>query len=96
MTCERHVVDGVVYTICLRGQRRRDVPCRACQRLTATLLCDGPVPGARGRRRRCSAPLCEGCRTREGELDLCPGCVAARRDAPSAASPTPTQGALFR
>lgn len=77
MTCHAIMRDGaVVGFICERGRRSRSKPC-ACGR-TSTKLCDGRVPGAaKGRTRRCDAPICDACATAIGEdLDHCRACVA--------------------
>lgn len=72
---------GARGILCLRGVRMKYCACGA----VATLLCDGRVPGARGRSRRCNRAICEGCATPvDVERDLCPDCraAAAPRDVP--------------
>lgn len=90
MTCERHKGPGTIEVmyVCSRGSRKHAPTCGYCRKYTATLLCDGRVPGRGKRTRTCSAALCEGCARNVGpDVDLCPAC-AARVDA-AAAAPTP-------
>lgn len=66
MTCHRLAFgDGIVGTVCIRGQRERRRKC-GCGN-TAQFLCD-----ARRGLRTCDLPLCFACRVRAGEdRDLC-------------------------
>lgn len=80
MTCTPIVQNGVtVGFICERGRRSKPKRC-ACG-ATATLLCDGRVPGVVARTRRCDAPICAACAREVGEdRHHCPNCVAVERD----------------
>lgn len=71
MTCHRYPApDGVAF-VCERGSRKRAQVC-PCG-FEATELCDYPI----GRRKTCSALLCERCRVRVGrDSDLCPAHAA--------------------
>ena len=65
---------GAAGHACLRGVKAKYCGCGA----VATLQCDGRIPGARGRRRRCAAYVCAAHATPvDAERDHCPDCAAA-------------------
>lgn len=99
MTCYRtDFGNGAVGFICVRGSRVVARPCPFCRHLTATLLCDGRVPGARPpRTRRCDSPICGGCAKEIGEdLHHCPDCVKRAAEEAAKRSAAPVQGELFK
>lgn len=67
MGCERTDFPGGYVISCSRGSRTK--PC-GCGR-PSTLLCDFALRGAKAGS-TCSAPVCAGCSTRFGDLDMCP------------------------
>lgn len=82
---------GARGIVCLRGVRVKRCACGD----VATALCDGRVPGAGRRTRRCDRPLCEAHATPlDADHDLCPDCCRARtpRDFPAGALVAYTDG----
>lgn len=67
MGCRKRQIDGMTVIVCARGDRRQ--ACR-CGR-PSTRLCDWPLRG-KAEGRTCSAPLCDRCTSRRGEVDHCP------------------------
>jgi hypothetical protein len=67
VTCERFEFPGGVATVCSRGRRAKAVSPCACGNPT-THACDFPT----GKRKTCSARLCEKCRTQRDGKDYCP------------------------
>lgn len=90
MTCHTmRSPNGGVVIACSRGSRAKAHACHCG--LTATKLCDGRVPGERGRTRRCDRPICDKHATPIGDgLDHCPECVATAEAA--LAVTLPSQG----
>lgn len=76
---------------CARGKKEKLCRCGD----VATILCDGRVPGARGRTRLCDAPVCERCTTHVDDCrDLCRACAdaAAPQGVPAGALAAYTDG----
>ena len=95
MTCyvTRSPNGGATF-VCARSSRAKAAPCHCG--LTATKLCDGRVPGAGARTRRCDRPICDTHATPIGpDLDHCPECVATAEAALSVVLPSQgLEGAL--